>query len=75
VDSEIARNAARYYFYQEPSGMWRWDAVDRDGRLLGQSGCTFHSRTACVEHAKQHGHGSFHMRRHAPHVGLEADGA
>jgi uncharacterized protein YegP (UPF0339 family) len=56
--NELAQNEARWYFYKETSGIWRWDLVAVDGTTITQSETPFESRAACIEHARAHGYGS-----------------
>ena len=47
----------RWYFYQQSSGTWSWDAVGPDGKVLAKSTAEFGSRSQSIEDAKAHGYG------------------
>jgi uncharacterized protein YegP (UPF0339 family) len=42
----------RWYFYEDASGSWRWDAVGANGEVVARSGTAFSSRAQAVRDAR-----------------------
>lgn len=57
MQGAAAEAEARWYFYEERPGTWRWDMVDAAGEVVRRSHAQFESRAACVLDAKAHGYG------------------
>ena len=53
---EFPPRETRWYFFQDESGGWRWDAVAADGAVIASSAAAFASRQLSVQDATERGY-------------------